>query len=120
MKKGWLIVLLLPVCCFAQRTFNITGMLLIGPQYQNISPIENGIIKVKSTQILITDSLYIEKVMGKIDSFIIAKKVNDKYFTISDGIRNYIVNITESAFKRYTGIIVMEGDDKNKTMLFFK
>lgn len=112
--------MLLPALCQAQKKYDISGMLLFGPMGQNLTPTA-GMAKVKGVTVEITDSLFIVTAMKRTDTSYIVKKVNENYFKISDGLKESIVRIGESTvFKKYTGVITLETDDKNKTLMFYK
>ncbi len=117
MKKLLLTILLLPTLCDAQKTYDVTGMLATNQLGQNITGIDK-IAKV-NIKIVISDSTFTEFVMGKEVSYKIIKKVDDNNFKISDGLVDYIIRISNDKFRKYSGMIVQDGD-KGMVALYYK
>src|SRR5688500_16357869 len=104
MKKLFLIVLLIVATnAYAQKTYNILEMRL--PSVK-----KPGWEKTAFTPmtINISDSSFTITSEGNSYSYQIVKKVNENYFTISDGSQQYVITIGEAKFKNYSGSISQE------------
>jgi hypothetical protein len=112
MKKYLLILIIVPAFCKAQKIYNITG---ISSGISSVSKLGVG----KSNQtITVTDSTFIQNYRGKETVYNIVKKVSANYFKVTDGLKDYIVRISDLKYKKYNGIIVMETDKGDINMWY--
>lgn len=110
--KKIIVILLFPIFCNAQKSYNVTGI------SSEIDGLKNlGIGKTKIT-VIVTDSTFTQVYDGKETVYQIVKKVSDNYFKMSDGLKEYVVRITEEKYKKYTGVIVQE-TDQGKMYLWY-
>jgi hypothetical protein len=107
MKKIILLLfILLPVFGFSQRVYDIGGSILTTGNSLSGS----GILKVNGT-ITVTDSTFHSEFKNSHYTFEITKKVDDSYFRATDGLKDYIIKITEQKIGKYSGTIRVEGDN---------
>lgn len=93
---------------FCQKTYNVIGVIMDiqGLKFISESP---KIIKLKYT-VIVSDSAFTTITKQRTDTFKIVKKINDNYFKITDGLKEYIIKITEQKFGKYAGVISQEMD----------
>ena len=105
MMKKILLILLLFVATNvnAQKTYNILEMRLSSLKKPNWEKTANTPMTIN-----VSDSLFTITAEGNTFSYQIVKKVNENYFTISDGLQEYIITIGEAKFKNYSGCISQE------------
>lgn len=119
MKKILLIFILSGATnAIAQRVYHIEAMSLTAQL-----PLVNygkGKVNVKGT-ITVTDSTYSYTYKGNTTTYSIIKKVNDNYFKVLDGLKEFFVKIENESpvYKKYTGSIVQQ-DDKTLIIMWYK
>ena len=105
MKKILFIFLFLPIFSKAQKVYNIIATSSTIPIAKNY-----GVVKIKAT-ITVTDSTFIYDYKGKETVYKMVKKVSNNYFKVTDGLKDYIINIGDTKIFNYKGIIRQETPD---------
>lgn len=102
----------------AQKTYNVVGILpyFTDPKMPSINHVTNAQMTVT-----VTDTTFTTTYKNKTASYKIIKKVDDNYFKITDGLKEYIIRIANESpiYKRFTGSITQEGD-KGTFIMFYK
>ena len=92
----------------AQKTYNVTGM----AANLSIPPVLTIKIYDVNATVVISESFMDFEAGGKTTSYAIVKKVNENYFKVRDGLKEYVITITNGSpgLKKYSGCITQEND----------
>lgn len=98
-----------PFFSISQKTYHITG----------ISKSYIGLAGIGKTDMLITvdDSTFTSIYKKTKTVYNIIKKVDSNYFKISDGLKDYVIRISDQKYRKYSGSIIQETDKGD--MIFY-
>ena len=96
---------IIPILVFSQKVYDIGGAMISAGNSLSGS----GIVKANGT-VTITDSTFHSEMKNSHYTFNIIKKIDDSYFKATDGLKDYIIKITEQKIGKYSGMIRIETD----------